>query len=51
MNATEKSLDTKQVRPPGKAEPLETLKALVRLLERQAAAGAFTRNQSTGSNQ
>jgi len=51
MRATDKSYDTKHVQPAGKAEPLETLKALTRLLARQAAAAASARNQPAGSNQ
>ena len=51
MSATEKTYDAMHARTPGKAESIETLKALARLLARQAAAGVLTRNQSGDSTQ
>jgi hypothetical protein len=51
MSATEKIYDTTHARLPGKAESIETLKALARLLARQVAAGGLTRKQSVDSTQ
>lgn len=51
MSATEKTYDTPHARLPGKAESIETLKALARLLARQVAAGGLTRKQSGDSTQ
>jgi hypothetical protein len=41
----------KPTRLPGKAEAIERLKALARLLARQAAAQVFDANRSTASTQ
>jgi len=38
MSTTDQSYGANQAQPPGKAEPLDTLKALARVLARQAAA-------------
>jgi hypothetical protein len=51
MSATDETYHAKHARLPGKAESLETLKALARLLARQAAAEAFDTKQSTASTQ
>ncbi len=48
MNATNTTYP-KHARLPGKGESLETLKALARLLARQAAAEAFDTKQSTAA--
>jgi hypothetical protein len=51
MSATDKTYHAKHGRLPGKADSSETLKALARLLARQAAAGMLTRKQSAESAQ
>jgi hypothetical protein len=51
MSATDETYHDKHARLPGKAESLETLKALARLLARQAAAEVFDKNQSAASIQ
>jgi len=50
MNATNTTYP-KHARLPGKAESLERLKALARLLARQAAAQVLDTNQSATSTQ
>jgi len=51
MSATNTTNHAKPARLPGKAESLETLKALARLLARQAAAQVVDTNQSVASIQ
>jgi hypothetical protein len=51
MSATSTTHHPKHARLPGKAESLETLEALARLLARQAAAQLFDTNQSAASTQ
>jgi len=49
MSATSTTYQPKHARLPDKAESLERLKALTRLLARQAAAEVFDTNQSAVS--
>jgi len=51
MSATNTTYRPKHARLPSEAESLETLKALVRLLARQAAAQVVATNQSVASTQ